>query len=867
MVRFRSASPRPSASSRARSGVCSPSRCWATVAIVASAALGGRFADPVHAAEPVRLPLPCALVRIEQSIGPWETPDEIFAAAYRVGLAPGQAGPDDAVMTQAPKPSRQDPPVLRFGIPPGPLAGALEQFEALTGVAVRIADDLVRNLTSPGVTGRFTAEQALQQLLVGTNFSFRFTAPTAVIVEIRVTSDAISVTDHAATVSSAKFTEPLIDTPKTITVVPRAVIEQQGATTLRDILRNVPGITMQAGEGGAVPGDNLTLRGFSASNDIFVDGVRDVGPYSRDAFNLEQVEVIKGPSSSFGGRGSTGGAINLAIKAPIVPSIRQGTLTIGNAGHQRVTVDMNERVPVLGASTAVRLNAMWQDAGVPGRDVVNNGSWAIAPSIGFGLGTPTRMTASYQHLKQDNVPDYGLPWGTSTNPATGEVFPTGAFNASPAIDQSNFYGLDGYDFEDISNDVATAVFERDFVSASTLRSVTRYGETHRNSAITAPRPPNRQLQRREMRNETFVNQTGLTARRSTGPVTHGLSTGFEIGRETIFSRNSGQTTNQPQTNIRQPNPNDLPFGPMPAITGNPGETTTNTLGAYFFDTVTLGRTVELNAGLRWDRSDVDYRQTNLATGEVTDLGRVDRMVSYQAGVVYKPRESGSVYVGYGTSFNPASDAGNVTALSDAENAANNVNLAPERSRNFEVGTKWSGRGGRVLVNAAFFRTEKTNARTRNLNTESFVLAGRQRVQGVELGVSGHVAPTVTTFVSYSHLDSEIVDSANDIEDGRDLAFTPERTASLWATWQASEALSVGGGGQFMDAVFRNTTSDLKVPSYWLVNAMAAYEVNSHLTLRLNATNLTDKSYVDRVGGGHYIPGARRSIQLTTSVGF
>ncbi|MEO8070041.1 MAG: TonB-dependent siderophore receptor, partial [Acidobacteriota bacterium] len=671
-------------------------------------------------------------------------------------------------------------------------------------------------------------------------------------------------------IASPKFTEPLLDTPQTITVVPRAVIEAQVAETLRDVLRNVPGITMQAGEGGALPGDNLTMRGFSASNDIFVDGVRDVGPYARDAFNLEQVEVIKGPSSSFGGRGSTGGAINLESKSPGLEAQKSGSFGFGNAESRRGTFDVNTPLAALGASTAGRLNLMWQDAGVPGRDVVENRSWALAPSIGFGITTPTRVTLSYQHLKQNNVPDYGLPWGASTDAATGIDFPSGALNAVPAVAQSNFYGLENYDFEHVRNDMGTLRIDHDFKRTGfTLRVTSRYGDTLRDHAITAPRPPNRQLQRRWMHNETLVNQVGVTGSKKTGMLTHDLSFGLEAGTEGTATRNSAQTANQPGISLVQaPDPSQLPFGPMPEITGNPSKGNTGTFGAYLFDTVNLSRKVQVSGGARWDRSDVSYKLTTLATGDVAQLERVDRMTSWRAGVVYKPTVEGSIYASAGTSFNPVSDAGAAgAALSAAENSVNNVNLEPEKSRNLEVGAKWATFQNRLALTGAIFRTDKTNARTRNLASEAYVLAGKQRVQGVEIGASGRIGEHIQTLASYSFLGSDIRDSANATEEGRDLALTPKRTGSLWASWDLRRGVSIGGGAQFMDAVFRNTTSDLSVPSYWLVNAMASYAVNSHLTLRFNGNNLSDKAYVDRVGGGHYIPGPRRSGQLTASVGF
>ncbi|MCC7010242.1 MAG: TonB-dependent siderophore receptor [Acidobacteria bacterium] len=843
-------------------------------AVVSSAAIGAALPAPASAALPAapsrtRSASDAIVQRIERLIGPWEKPEDVFAAVYRSGLTPAAAGPE-AWPGQAPQAQAQNVQgTLTFDIAPGPLSVGLQQFAALTRITVRVAPELVRALTNPAVRGTLTPGQALAQLLSDSRLSHRFVDATTVIVEIEATREDVTVSASLPAVSSPKFTAPIVQTPQTITVVSRNVIESQGATNLRDVLRNVPGITMQAGEGGGgLPGDTLTMRGFSASGDIYVDGVRDVAPYSRDAFNLEQVEVIKGPSSSFGGRGSTGGAINLATKTPQLRSLRRATAGLGGADFRRGTLDMNEPFTALGSPAAARVNVMWQDAGVPGRQVVENESWAVAPSVAFGMDGATRVTLSSQHLRQRNVPDYGLPWGTYTDPATGQVYPTGAFNATPAVDQSNFYGLANYDFEHIDNDMATVRVEHDVRPGLTLRNLSRYGQTERDHAITAPRPPNRQLQRRFMENDALANQTSVSWNGRTAGLAHAIAGGLEVAREETATKNSAQTTNQPQVTLQSPDPRQSPFGPMPDITGNPSETRTSTVGVYLFDTVDLGARWQATGGLRWDRSDVDYRLTTLATGAVTALERVDRMLSGRAGIVFRPTTGSSIYAGYGTSFNPSSDAGTVgAALGATDTSANSVNLKPEKSRNVEVGTKWSAYGDRLLVTGAVFDTEKTNARTRNLSSDPFVLAGRQRVRGVELGVSGQILPGWTALAGFSQLDSKIVDSANDVEDGRDLALTPSRTASLWTTWEVRRGLSVGGGAQYMDAVFRNTTTDLKVPSYWLVNAMASYGVNRYLTLRVNGTNLGDERYVDRVGGGHYIPGPRRTVQVTADFGF
>jgi len=746
-------------------------------------------------------------------------------------------------------------PLRTFAIPAGPLTSALAKFEADTGITMRytFARDVLTGIHSQGANGTMSNADALARILEGTAVEHQLSGRRATLT-IPSLSESIDVVSPAPAVSSPKFTQPIVDTPRTMTVVPEEVFTQQGATSLRDVLRNTPGITFQAGEGGGgLPGDTFSMRGFSGGNDITVDGVRDIGAYSRDAFNLEQVEVLKGPAGVVAGRGSTGGSINLVTKTAKRDAFTRVSAAAGNADYTRGTVDTNIPLEHF-ADAALRVNAMYTDSGVAGRDVVHNSSWGVAPSMTFGIGKPSRFTLSYQHVTQDNIPDYGLPWA--------------AFEANPHIDQSNFYGLENYDFEDIDSDLATAIFERDIRSGWVLRNIARWGDNSRNSAITAPRPPNRQLQRRTMESEQLANQTSLSGSFTTGTLRHDLAVGLEVGREKTSNYNAAQTTNQPQVTIDHPDPSQSPFGPMPDNIGNPADTNLDLAAFYTFDTIHLGSKWDISAGARFDSVDVDYDLLTRATGVTTHLNRSDEMLSWNAGAVFKPTAHASIYASAGTAFNASVDAGSVgPALSDVPTSANNINLDPEKTENLEVGGKLELGGGRAIITGALFRTTKTNARTRAATTEAFTLDGEQEVQGVEVGVNGKLTDRWSMLAGYSHLKSEFTKSRNAAEVGAQLAFTPENSFNVWTDYRVGDRLSFGGGAQYMDSVFRNAANTAEVPSYWLVNAMASYEMTHSLTLRFNVNNLTDEQYVDRVGGGHYVPGARRSMMLTAEVDF
>jgi catecholate siderophore receptor len=746
-------------------------------------------------------------------------------------------------------------PLRQFNIPAGTVAAALRAFEAASGASIRVEFDraVLEALHSPGASGLLSDAEALTRLLAESGIAHRFSGRRNVVLTLPMLSESIDVAAPAPEIASPKFTQPLLDTPRTVAIIPDEVFLAQGATTLRDVLRNTAGITFQAGEGGAAPGDVFSMRGFSSGNDVLLDGVREAGAYTRDAFNLEQVEVVKGPSGAIAGRGGTGGAINLVTKTPKPDAFSRVTLGGGSAAHSRVTADLNEPLASI-SGAAVRMAAMYTSSDVPGRDVVHNSSWGVAPSLSLGIGKPSRFTLAYQHLSQDNTPDYGLPWA--------------ALEASPRVDQSNFYGLEGYDYEDVDSDLATATFERDLRAGWTLRNVSRWADNDRDSAITSPRPPNRQLQQRRMEQSQLTNQTSVQGSFRTAGVRHDLVAGVEVGRESTLVRRQAQTTNQPQIDLATPDPRQRPHGPMPRNNGNPEDTRLSLAGIYALDTLQLGTRWEVTAGMRWDVVEVDYELTNLTTGVTTGLGREDRMLSWNGGIVFKPRANASLYASYATSFNPTVEAGaGGAALSDSPTAINNVNLAPEESRNFELGAKWEAAGARAVATAALFRTEKTNARTRGAADQPYVLDGEQRVEGFELGLTGNITDRWTVLTSYAHLDSEFVASANPLEQGAALAFVPENSFSVWSEGRLPRGFSIGAGAQFMDAVFRNATSTAVVPSYWLLSAMGAYEVSSALTLRLNVNNLGDASYVDRVGGGHYIPGAGRSFVVSAEIGF
>ena len=752
-----------------------------------------------------------------------------------------------------------------FKIPPGTVLDVITAFQKKTGIEITAENESILSLSSPGVSGTFTIEQALRRMFEGTGITYSFRDARHVLLSVQAEAAKVEITDEGArTVSSPKYTSSLRDTPQTINVIPQAMIEQQGATTLRDVLSNVPGITLTAGEGGAPAGDNLTIRGFSARNDIYIDGVRDLGAQSRDSFNLEQVEVVKGPSSTFTGRGSSGGTINLVSKLPTLRRSISGDVTLGTAGTKRGTIDLN--LPI-NEDIAFRLNAMGHDSNFPGREVVQNRRWGIAPSIMFGLSGPTRFSVSYFHLSQDNISDYGIPWV----PATNNVLV--AFRDRPApVPRETFYGFLSRDKEKLRSDLLTARFEHDFNDNLSIRNQFRYGYSRRNSMATPPRFGNNNSTtiNREMRSwiaddDIFDNQTDVTARFKTGSVEHlavfGTSFAYEKNHRVLRTAPNSQTT------LLNPDLNDVYTG---VITINPLEPSLDakSFAGYAFDTIKFNKYFQFVGGLRWDRFDVNGQNVNTAVtpNVFVPIDRVDTIWSGRAALTFKPLENGSIYASFGTSANPSLE-GLLYVPAD-------VRLGPEKTYTYEAGTKWEIFSSRLLLTAAIFRTDKTDARTTDPTSGLISLDGNVRIEGVELSGTGNLAPNWQIFAGYTFLDSEILESkaftiVNGVrfdEQGKELINTPRNSFNLWTTYRW-DRFFLGGGPRFVGQRYGNNINTRIVESYWVADAMMSFRINKHIDLRLNVNNIADKYYIDRIGGGHIIPGAGRVVMVSSGLSF
>jgi catecholate siderophore receptor len=775
----------------------------------------------------------------------------------------------------------QTAPLFKFDIAAGSLGEVIAAFEKVTGLRVTTNREGFNLLPSPGVRGESTAERALQQLLLGTGIAYRYTASDVVSLDLQTLSTAIDVNAAApgTAVSSAKYSETLREIPQTIEVIPQALLQEQGAVSLSDALRNVPGITLQAGEGGGASnttGDMFNLRGFNASNSIFVDGVRDDGLMSRNVFNLEQVEVYMGPTGSDVGRGTASGYVNMQTKTPNLRPGYSGTVSYDNDDQNRSSFDFNQPVR-LGpegswfARAAARLNAFWQQGGVPGRDVVSVKNRAIAPSVAMGLGTPTRFTFSSQVTRQDNTPDYGVPGAAWREEQLRDT----TVHATNPVKLTNFYGSLS-DFDKVAQENFTARVEHDASDDFTLRFQTRHNRTHRDAIITglsAFNPANETvaLQRagNDRKNQILSNQASANGKLSTGSLVHALASGIEFTYEDQFAPVRNGIGTRAAADIYNPNPSDPLVGYAPGYSGAYTKGWTNTIALYAFDTIELSRRWQVTGGIRWENYATNFRNVDASKVTTVEQRATDGLLSGKAGVLFRITDHGNTYASFGTSLTPPGTA-NFT-LSAQGNNQNNPNVKPQESQNYEVGTKWDFFRNRLLVNLAAFRTTNENVIFTVDATAVppiFNQDDKQRVDGVTIGGVGQITDRLQLIANYGYLDSKN-ESQNTANNGKRLLLTPRSSGSLWATYRLPFGLNLGGGLRFTDAVFVNAANTIKVPSHQVVDMLAEYAVNDNFSLRVNIYNLTDELYVRSVNNNanRFNPGSPRSAMITTNFRF
>ena len=792
-------------------------------------------------------------------------------------MAAPQARPNEPAARTAGAP-------VRFSIGAGSLDVVLAEFARLTGLKTVLAMPELAMIQSPGVSGLLTPAEAMTGLLMGTSLQATFEGATVTVNVDRV-REFVEVAGTARTVSSPRYTAPVRDVPQTIAVIPRATIEEQGATTLSDALRNVPGITLQAGEGGGASntaGDMFNMRGFNASNSLFVDGVRDDGLISRDVFNLEQIEVFMGPTGSDVGRGTAAGYINMQSKTPHLGQAYSATVGYGNNDRARMTADANFAPPMTAdggwwSKAAFRVNALWQDGGVPGRDVVENETRAVAPTLGFGLGTRTRLTLSGA-VRPSGQParlrDSRRRLGGGA--ARADDDPGRRPGAADQLLRQPPLRLR----QGLAGQRARCALEHDVNRTLSLRYQSRYNRTTREAILSTIQNPAAfdattnlvtiGRQGNERRNEVTSHQFSLIDRFSTGGLRHAVSAGADVNLENQFAPGlTGLGTRAP-VDIYHPNPLDpvLGYAPTRSLAWSRGETAT--VGLFAFDTVDLGSRWQLSGGARVERYDTDFTNVDAAGVTTANLEGADTLVSGKAGVVFRASRKRQ-------SLRVVRHGGD--AAGHGQFHAERASQQPEQPEREAAGVgQFRGRQQVGLLRHPSLGDRRglpDGERERHLHRgcdgdsadlqpgRPAAREGRDR----RCGGAGDGSLAGARQRRLSRRDARHPERRQQRQPvGADAEVLGQRLVDLPAAPRTSR---VGGGLRFTDDVFINAANTIKSPGYTLLDGLVEYAVNSHFSLRLNLYNLTDELYIRNVNnnGGRYNPGHPRSAMLSSNVRF
>lgn len=697
---------------------------------------------------------------------------------------------------------------------------------------------------------------------------------------VQTTEDAGYKVDKT---SSVKLTQPIANTPRSINVISQRLLEDQGITNLNDALRNVAGVsTFGGGEGGGgivSASDKVTIRGFDARSNIYVDSIRDIAGYSRDTFNYEAVEVIKGGSGSIDGRSTGGGSVNLSTKRARLEDFGSVSARYDTFENTRITLDYNK---VLTGNLAGRVNLLYSNGG----DFFDNGveeyqTTGVAGSLLYKPGQATDINFDIFVMEQDNVPVLGLPFLTSAA-AEATNQPEGPVNAN-LWDQ--YYSVPGRDFEEVSTQMYTFVINHIVNDSVTIRSQTRVGSNEKESVLGRPWWNSgdeagllnaERLQALDEATDLFVTQLDAIISLQSGGLDHRIVMGGEVAEEekTSYGISTDYTYVDGQGNILE-NPTIDPFNIQNNVfatggTSRSGDNTSgdaSTVALYLFDTIKMGEHLQFDLNARYDNFDISGSACGRRSGCVDGLDAQDSFISYGAAVSYMPTENGNIYVSYSNSKQPP---GVALALSTTP-AQNEVK--PEDAVTTELGAKWQFFNNQLLVSGAVFQTTKDVVDSENVEdgVTIYSLAGEQESKGFEVSVTGMLTDSLSISANYANLDTEVSQDTNEASIGNGLQSSPDDTANIWVNYTAMDSkLNVGGGIYYNsgETYWRQNRAYFTVDSYTTVFLMASYQVNEALKFQLNIDNLTDEEYVvDYSAKGHFRPGNPRSVALFVNYAF
>lgn len=651
--------------------------------------------------------------------------------------------------------------------------------------------------------------------------------------------------------ASGKFPEPLLNTPKTITVLTREVLQDKNITSLREVGRSTAGVTLGSGEGGNAFGDRFFIRGFDARNDVFIDGIRDPAVSIRENFFTEQIEILRGPASSYAGRGTAGGAINIVTKQARDANFYNAETSFGTDHTKRVTFDVNQ---VISPTFSIRTGGLFQDANVAGRNYVTDDRWGGFVSTKWTPTNDIKITTNYVHTDLSGLPDFGVPWYRQGNTPVTEA----------GIPRQNWYGFANRDFQTARQDFGTLIGEYKVTDSITLTSRTRAEHSLLAYIGTLPNSPNTTSanpaawtftaspQSRNQWVDILANQEEATFKFDTGEVKHNAAVGLEVSNERVgIDRYTGLASEAfgagfngngalAGQSIYYPTYTLLPFNNVPSLIGNPTRYNVDSKALYVMDTANWRDTIILNGGVRYDGYDLRSSNNTASASVNSDF------VNYNVGAVFKPMPIGSLYAAYATSTNPFGSEldGTATDYGGVPPSAA-VILGPERNKAAEVGTKWELFDRHLLVTGALFHTEKDNAR----ETVAGVLTSgaAYQVEGIDLEVSGKITDRWSVFGGLVLMRSKVTQSGIASNIGLQMANIAHESFSMLSKYRFDNGWELGGQAVYRSKIYGGTfgaNTGTELPSYWRFDAFVEKKIDKNWTMKLYAQNLTNKLYYD-----------------------
>ena len=682
--------------------------------------------------------------------------------------------------------------------------------------------------------------------------------------------------------ASPKFTMPIVDTPKSVTVLTKELLEDKGATSLKEVARTTAGVTLGTGEGGNAFGDRFFIRGFDARNDVFVDGIRDPAVNIRENFFTEQIEILKGPSSIIDGRGTTGGALNIVTKqASTATSFYNADSTLASDNTKRVTFDVNQ---VITPTLAIRIDGMWQNANVSERDFTFDDRWGGLAAVKWTPTSTITITANYIHSSLNSLPDFGVPYDVAAQlPVT-----------SVGVPRDTYYGFLSRDFQKAQQDIGTVTGEfrvNDFVTVNNRfrdeRSVLNYiGTIPEQPVISGPNPAtwttNLNPQSRYQVTDILADQSSATIKFGIGPLVNTIVTGIEVSREGVsidsYSGTTSEAVGSSATNgvasyanasILYP-PNSYVWPPA-ALTGNPNVITVDTTSAFVMETANFRDLVILNGGVRFDQYDISAAKTGYPT-----ISAANGMWNYNLGAVVKPLPFGSVYVAYGTASQPigaeldgvSTNYGGLSPTSPISQI-----FGPIESRAEEVGTKWELFDRHLLATAALFRTDVSNARELvGSSTSGTITAGAAyHVQGVDFGAQGNITDKWSIYSGLVLMNTKVDQSAVPSNIGLPLAFVANQSFNVLTKYKINPYLEVGGQATYRSQIYGGTllaaNQGTVLPDYWRFDVFIEGYIFKNFEWKVFVNNVFNKLYYDAFyqSGAPFVlvaPGRVEGIMLT-----